>query len=1024
MPTGHFKARGRRRLHFRGNRLLCLAIACSAPARAHETAQQPSSGQPEQGTIIITGSRIPRPDLAATSPTTLIDGKEVGLQGAMMTEGLLNSLPQVRPGQGSFLSNDATGTATVDLRALGPGRTLVLINGRRFLPGDPSFSAPDINAVPTALIKRIEVLTGGASSVYGSDAVAGVVNFILDTELDGLRVEGQASVFQHDNRDGSDLRQALVRRQFPFPDGNIVDGGAQDINAGYGMRFADGRGHATIYAGYRKLSAVTEDSRDYSACAATGRLESNILDCGGSATSVPATFFTKLSGPLQIGSGREFVEGVTPYNYAPFNYFQRPGRRYTAGGFANLEISRGLEPFLEFMFMDDRTTAQIAPSGSFDDVDSINCDNALLSAQQRSLICFPGNFVGETPFLDEAGNLLAIEGTPEPFVDAVTGGTYFKGTLFSLRRNVEGGPRISDLRHENLRFLAGIRGELFRGASYEMSALFGKVKFKGAGLNDFSISRTQRALDVVADPATGNPVCRSALTGEDPACVPWDIFAPSSVTPEAASYPEISTRQRGTVKQRVATAFANFSLETWGIRSPWASEGPSMNVGAEYRKDELDYRPDAAFASGDIAGGNPGVIPVSGSTTVKELFAEARVPLVQNHWISSLVAEAGYRQSWQSNSENSFSTNSYKLGLEFAPIRDIRFRATLQRAVRAPNVQDLFAPTFRHGFNRDPCAGVDPDPTLEQCARTGVTAAQYGRIAESPNPDVIPYNAISGGNPALDPEKATTKAIGVVLRPRLIPGLNVTVDWFDIRLNGAIALIGPSTIMNTCLETGDPLHCSRINRDSNGSLWQTPEGFVDNRNANIGSIKLRGVDVGLSYGRSFGRIGSLDFELLGTWVDRATYAGGGLAPTVTCAGAYGFSCDVPNPKWKHKARATWAFNELFSLSLQWRHIGDVRLDRSIPGNPNEFGPWRPGDERIGSQSYFDLTALARISKSYEFRLGVRNLFDREPPILTGRNGELEGVCFSPACNGNTFAQVYEPLGRYFFAGVTIDLNRF
>ena len=1023
MPTGYFNAGRQRRVHVRVSRLLYLAMAFSTSDRAEGLPEQPDAGQPEQGTVIVTGSRIPRPDLAAISPMTVVDGKEVGLQGAITTEGLLNSLPQVTPGQGTFLSNDATGTATVDLRGLGPGRTLVLINGRRLLPGDPFYPVPDINAVPTALIKRVEVVTGGASSVYGSDAVAGVVNFILDTELDGLRVEGQASVFQHNNRDGSDLRQALVRRQFAFPVGNKVDGGAQDINAGYGLSFSDGRGHATFYAGYRKLSAVTEDSRDYSACAATGRIESNILDCGGSAVSVPGTFLTNFSVPLQIGSGREFVEGSTPYNFAPFNYFQRPDRRHTAGGFANFEISRGLEPFLEFMFMDDRTTAQVAPSGSFGDVDSINCDNVLLSAQQRSLICFPGNFVGETPFFDEAGNLIAIEGAPERFVDPVTGETYFKGTLIPLRRNVEGGPRISDLRHKNLRLLAGVRGELGRGASYEMSALFGKVRFKGTGSNDFSISRTKKALDVVADPATGNPTCRSVLSGEDPACVPWDIFAPSAVTPEAASYPAISTRQRGTVKQSVVTAFTNFGLESWGIRSPWATEGPSMNVGAEYRKDELDYQPDTSFASGDIAGGNPGMFPVSGTTNAKELFAEARVPLAGNRQISTFVAEAGYRQSWQSNSENKFSINSYKLGFEFAPVRDVRFRATIQRAVRAPNVQVLFTPVSRDGFDSDPCAGVVPKATFEQCARTGVTAVQYGRIAESPNPDVIPYNAISGGNPALDPEKATTKTAGVVLRPRFIPGLNATVDWFDVSLKGAIELIGSSTILDTCLETGDPRHCSRIHRDANGSLWQTLEGFVDNRAANIGSIKVRGIDVGLTYRRTFGRRGSLDFELLGSWLDHSTFAGGGLAPTVTCAGAYGFSCGVPRPKWRHRARTTWTFSGPLSLSLYWRYVGSVRLDRSIPGNPTNDGPWRPGDERIGSQNYFDLTALARISKRYEFRLGVRNVFDREPPIVTGRTDDLAGVCRSPACNGNTFPQLYDPLGRYLFAGVTISLDR-
>ena len=1011
--------------------LLCVLIAAamgsaraqdSAPADLELDVDRATAPASSDNDIIVTGSRIPRSNLTAISPVTVVDGKDVGLQGAVMTEDLLNALPQVVPDQGRFLSNDATGTATVDLRGAGPGRTLVLINGRRLLPGDPFYPAPDINAVPSALIKRVEVLTGGASSVYGSDAITGVVNFILETQLEGLRVEGQASVFQHDNRNGSDLRQASIRAQVPFPHGNTADGGTQDINAGYGFSFADDRGHVTAYAGYRKLSALTLAERDYSACATIGHLDSDILDCGGSEVSEPGTFFTTLSGPFRIGSGREFVEGITRYNYAPLNYYQRPDRRYTAGAFADFELSRAVEPFIEFMFMDDRTTAQVAPSGSFYDIESINCDNPLLANQQRNLICFTGNFVGETPIFDDEGNLIGIDGEPEPFVDPVTGSTYFRGNLFVARRNVEGGPRISDLHHQNLRILAGLRGELSRSLTYEASVLFGKVKYEGAGSNDFSIARIRRAVDVITDPATGMPACRSALTGEDPACVPWDIFAPSSVTPEAAAYPEINSRSRGSVKQHVATAFVNFSLENWGIRSPWADEAPSMNVGFEYRKDELNFQPDAVLASADIAGGNLGVLPVSGSTKTKELFVEARISLIENRATNVLTVEAGYRQSWQSNSENKFRFNTYKLGLEFAPVPDFRLRASLQSAVRAPNVQELFTPTFQSDFRTDPCAGVSPDATLAQCENTGVNSGQYGRIVESPNVDINLYNAIGGGNPALDPEKATTKAVGLVLRPRFIPGLDATIDWFDISLKGTIGVVHPIIIMNVCIESGNPLLCGRIHRDANGSLWQTPEGFVDIRNINFGSIKMRGVDVGVSYRRGFGRAGSFDLELLGSQLYRSRYGGGGPVPPFNCAGAYGLTCGTPRPEWRHKARATWKFSAPFSLSLQWRHVGSVRLDRSIPGNLNLNGPWLAGDERIGAQNYFDLTALARVSDRYEFRIGVTNLFDREPPIVSGPGNDLEGACAPPVCNGNTFPEVYDPLGRFLFAGFTVNFD--
>lgn len=967
----------------------------------------------------MVGSRIPRPNLTAISPVTMIDGEEVRRSGAILTEGLLNTLPQVVPSQGAFLSNGATGAATVDLRGLGPGRTLVLINGRRLLPGDPFDPVPDINAVPTALIKRVEVLTGGASSVYGSDAVAGAVNFILETDLDGLRVDGQASFFQHNNRDGANLRQALLRRHFNFPTGNVVDGGAQDINGAYGLSFADNRGHATVYAGYRHLSAATQDRRDYSACATQGRVGSNVFNCGGSLTSPTGTFFTNISGPFQVVADRDFDEGLTRYNYAPFNYFQRPGRRITAGLFAEYEISKAAKPFLEIMYLNDRTSAQVAPSGSFGEIGDINCDNPLLSQQQVDLVCIDGNFVGQFPEFDDDGNLIVINGAPIDFVDPVTGNSYRRANLFPLRRNVEGGPRSADLRHKDLRILGGVKGDVSNGVSYEASVVFGQVKLNGTDSNDLSISRTRRALDVITDHATDQPACRSTLTGEDPACVPWDIFAVGAVTDAALSYLTIAPKEQGKVKQLVATAFANIDLGDWGIRSPWANDSPTINIGAEYRRDGLKFEPDEFYIAADIAGGDISVQPVQGTTKAKELFAEARIPLETDRIINSLVLEAGYRKSWQSNSENKFSVASYKVGLEIAPIKDIRFRASLQRAVRAPNVQELFLPTLPGGFRFDPCTGATPDATAEQCALTGVTAAQYGHIPTSPNLDTIPYNTIFGGNPDLDPERATTKSVGMVLRPSLIPRFSLTIDWFDIRLNGSIGGVGPTRTMNTCILTGDPLFCSRIHRDANGSLWMSPDGFVDSRYANIGGVHTRGIDVGVNYSHPIGSLGSVDLELLGSWLDRLTFDPGGLALPFECSGAYGVGCGVPKSDWRHKARATWTL-EPFSLSLQWRFVGSVRLDRSIAGNLNLLGPWRLGDEKIRAQSYFDLSAIAQFSKSLSLRIGVNNIFDREPPIITATGDFPANACPESICSGNTFPELYDPLGRYLFAGFTAN----
>ena len=253
--------------------------------------------------------------------------------------------------------------------------------------------------MPSTIIQRVEVLTGGASSVYGSDAVSGVVNFILDTRIEGLRFDGQASVYEHRSRASSDVREALTDAGLGFPTGNLVDGGSQDVNAAFGTSILGGRGHVTVYGGYRTLSALTMDNRDYSACNLWAVPDFDQRFCQGSITSGPGTFDTFFDR-FHLGSGRTFLPGPTFFNFSPYVYFQRPDRRYTAGGFASVELSAAFQPYVEAMYMDDRTVAQVAPSGDFQSTFSINCDNPLLSDQQRSLVCFNGNYVGQTPVFD------------------------------------------------------------------------------------------------------------------------------------------------------------------------------------------------------------------------------------------------------------------------------------------------------------------------------------------------------------------------------------------------------------------------------------------------------------------------------------------------------------------------------------------------------------------------------------------------------------------------------------------------
>jgi outer membrane receptor protein involved in Fe transport len=963
-----------------------------------------SSGGASQAEIVVTGSRIPRHNLTATSPVAVVDKQEVKLEGTTNVEELLNSLPQVQPGFTLFANNGATGTATVDLRSLAPARTLVLINGRRMAFGDPLMPVPDVNTIPSTLISRVEVLTGGASSVYGSDAIAGVVNFILDRSLDGIRFDGQASVFQHDNNTSQVVRQALDKRSFTFPSGNTVDGGRQDGNVAIGKTLFGGRGHVAVYAGYREVSGLTQDARDYSACALQVNAERNtVLFCGGSQAGFPGNFFNFAEDDgFSLGPDRTFVPGTALFNFAPYNYYQRPDRRYTGGAFADLEISEAIKPYLEVMYMNDRSVAQVAPSGDFGETESINCDNPLLSPQQLSHVCFDGNYLGQ-----ETG------GTPTQFVDPVTGDTYLRGFLFPARRLVEGGVRAVDLRHTNLRIVAGTTGQIVRGVAYDASFVRTTAKLKVRNSGFVSITREVRALDVVTDPATGEPVCRSKLTGEDPNCIPFDIFEIGGVTQAAADSLLVSASDRGSTSERVANVNLTLSFGDWGVLSPWASDGPSVNFGAEYRKDRLKYVPDPLEFTGDLGGFGAPQVPIDGATQVKELFAETRIPVIDRGLLYHLSLEGGYRQSWYANGDHKISTDAYKLGIQAEPVRGLRLRGSIQRAVRAPNIVELFTPVVNdNSLGDDPCAGAVPEATLEQCQLTGVTAAQYGHIARAAGGDFASYNSISGGNTALAPEIATTRTAGVALEPRFVPGLTATVDWWDIRVEGAIDALFPDEIVRNCIGTGDPAFCARIHRDAFGSLWLTPQGFVDGRKLNIGELHPSGVDFGLNYDRSIGQLGKINLNFLGTYTYRWRVDEGGLSTPFDCAGLFGTECGTPTPSWRHKARLTWTTRNKIALSLNWRFYARQRLAPT----PDPVGPF---SRAIAAQSFFDLGAIGTIAKDYSFRIGVNNIFDREPPLLPAG----EGAC-AAGCNGNTFPQFFDPLGRYIFAGVTVNLRPF
>ncbi|MDP8986046.1 MAG: TonB-dependent receptor [Pseudomonadota bacterium] len=955
----------------------------------------------------MTGSLIPQETLTSMSPVSVIDSDELTLEGITNVEDLINSLPQAYGDMGSTLATDeATGIATLNLRGLGPARTLVLINGRRVMPGDPITPFADLNVIPASLVRRIEVLTGGASSVYGSDAEAGVVNFLLKDKFSGINLDMQYGAFMHSN-DNRSYQQYPAQAGFTVPRGNVTDGQRFDGTVSFGTSTPDQNGHVVGYAGYRRMSGILMTRRDSSACTLVESPENigTTAACSGSSASANGTFYTgNANDPngneYQLGSNATLVPGTTLYNSNAASNYQRPDARYIAGLFAHYDLSPALNPYLETMLMEDNTTAQVDPSGIFGSTSNINCDNPMLSGQERSIVCAPGNLVGVA-----ADGVHAVTGTATAFIN-VDGTPYHRGVLQIQRRNVEGGGRLSSFRHGSYRFVLGSKGAFGQGFSYDAYGQFGTTIYARRNTKYFSDSHIANSLDVVD--VNGTPTCRSVVDGTDPRCVPYNIFGTGAVTPAALAYLQVPPRMDGVTREAVFSTSISGLLGKYGLKLPWASRGIAFNAGSEYRRESVDLRVDQYFLSGDLSGLGSGFTPVNGSYSAAELFGETRVPLVNHRaGIEDLSAEFGYRYSRYSTAA---ATQTWKAQAAWTPFRGLRFRAGFDTAVRTPNLQELFnLPQVGGDGVTDPCSGTHPAFTSGQCALQGVTPAQYGHIDPNPSGE---YNGLEGGNRALLPEIAHTLTAGAVIAPPGIAGLSLTADFFDIKIDRRISSLVADNIVHQCGLSGNPFYCSLIHRDSNGSLWKTEGGYVTDLLTNSGSVETRGIDLGLDQVYKLKGAGKLKIDIKGTLLNRFTYSAVESTP-YDCAGYFGSVCGSPIPQWRHKARVTWQSNGGLTTSLQWRYFGAVKVDRSS-SNPNMTGIVFPVDRRIAAQSYFDLAFSVKIGDFVQLRLGADNLLDKDPPVITTQDAPIDNLAA-----GNTFPSVYSPLGRYVFAGATV-----
>ncbi|MFM1884846.1 MAG: hypothetical protein RL026_3 [Pseudomonadota bacterium] len=959
--------------------------------------------------VVVTGSRIARPDLESNSPITTVSAATIEQLNTVNLESQLRQLPQFLPGSTEFVNNGNPGAATINLRGLGSNRTLVLMDGKRLPPFGTS-GAVDINLIPSALIERVDIVTGGASAAYGSDAVSGVVNFITKKNFEGLQIDTNTS--RYGEGDGKTTSATLTA----------------------GSTFADDRGSAVLSFGYTKRDAVLQGARAYSNYflnAVDGyryngnwyQYASDIFDAGrrGGSSNAGATRAAVYTSPTARGTryftpDGQFLSsaaaGATQYgpnrvyNYNPYNYFQVPQERYSAFASVDYQLNDSAEIYGRVFAVDSSVPTQLAPSAYFGGSTAdfqVNVDNPFLSAAQKAaLIAVYDN--------EAAAGLHA-----GPYDAAAPAGTQLV-TVNGLRRRLpELGDRVGLADSKTFQLSGGVRGGIGdSGWNYDVSAQWGRVSRVDGLLNDVSIDRARKALIAVQTP--DGVKCVSG--GE---CAPVNLFTGNGFIDQTTGVPMTGNISQAGLDYIRANYFSSQTTEAHSASASVSGELPSLKFataeapvsaafGIDWNEYTSEFRPDDLTQFGGAMGQGGTAPPLSGRTDSKEFFVEAYVPLASGKpGVENLALELGYRYA-DTNLAGTFGT--WKAGLEWQPVNSLRVRAMAQRAVRAPNIGEQFAP-LSYGLTEvrnDPCAGSAPvgnAALTAKCIAQGAPAAQIGAIN---SPAAQQASSLGGGAVALgvqlNPEEADTYTFGVQFTPESLPGFVASVDYYDIKIKGGIGSYGAQEILDNCFVNNISSFCGLVKRNSLGELEGDGYGVVlDTRN--LSSLNAKGIDYSLNYSFDWSEF-KFNAGLAGSHTIDSSFASSPAAPVIECEGVYGDTCGNPTPKERINLSfgADW---RNFNATVFVRHLSAVDV-QTRDDDPDQTGRSIYLVESIPSFNYVDLSLQYRWNDKLKVTAAATNLFDKDPTVV----GNIPGANTSM----NAYADMYDPLGRRYSLGLS------